>query len=251
MPGPCLSVLTSKHKSCCPTWSIARASSYGWRSPPTRSGTCRTTSPRIARSWCCPSSTGVMRIWSSPAAPCWWSPGISPSSLALPGSWACLPRLVCATRFVIRRRLRVAAKRIQEARDVRGRLCNEFLSAMRVVKCFSLEPMALEMLGGARDRELEAQWFKRKVFPFQNFLGSSVSLFGTIISFLWLELVLDKPVDAAIAFTVLSWSALLKDSLMAVPNQIATLLDCYVSVQRIQQLLTCQARELTRERLGV
>ena len=50
---------------------------------------------------------------------------------------------------------------------------------------------------------------------------------------------------------MLSWSALLKDSLMAVPNQIATLLDCYVSVQRIQQLLTCQARELTRERLGV
>ncbi|CAK9086535.1 unnamed protein product [Durusdinium trenchii] len=145
--------------------------------------------------------------------------------------------------FVIRRRLRVAAKRIQEARDVRGRLCNEFLSAMRVVKCFSLEPMALEMLGGARDRELEAQWFKRKVFPFQNFLGSSVSLFGTIISFLWLELVLDKPVDAAIAFTVLSWSALLKDSLMAVPNQIATLLDCYVSVQRIQQLLTCQEED--------
>ncbi len=34
--------------------------------------------------------------------------------------------------------------------------------AMRVVKCFSLEPMALEMLSDARERELEAQWFKRK-----------------------------------------------------------------------------------------
>lgn len=33
---------------------------------------------------------------------------------------------------------------------------------MRVVKCFSLEPMALEMLSDARERELEAQWFKRK-----------------------------------------------------------------------------------------
>ena len=59
------------------------------------------------------------------------------------------------------------------------------------------------------------------------------------------------PSIAVFGCEVLSWSALLKDSLMAVPNQIATLLDCYVSVQRIQQLLTCQARELTRERLGV
>ena len=39
---------------------------------------------------------------------------------------------------------------------------------------------------------------------------------------------------------VLSWSNLLKESLMSVPNQIATLLDCYVSIQRIQSLLTCQ-----------
>ena len=31
-----------------------------------------------------------------------------------------------------------------------------------MVKCFSLEPMALEMLNDARERELEAQWFKRK-----------------------------------------------------------------------------------------
>ena len=31
-----------------------------------------------------------------------------------------------------------------------------------MVKCFSLEPMALEMLSDARERELEAQWFKRK-----------------------------------------------------------------------------------------
>ena len=34
-----------------------------------------------------------------------------------------------------------------------------------------------------------------------NFLAE-VSLFGTIASFVWLELVLDRPVDAAIAFTV-------------------------------------------------
>jgi hypothetical protein len=32
-----------------------------------------------------------------------------------------------------------------------------------------------------------------------------VSLFGTIASFVWLELVLDRPVDAAIAFTV-TWT---------------------------------------------
>ena len=31
---------------------------------------------------------------------------------------------------------------------------------------------------------------------------TKVSLFGTIMSFLWLELILDRPVDAAIAFTV-------------------------------------------------
>ena len=132
-----------------------------------------------------------------------------------------------------------------------------------------------------------------QVFPFQNFLGSSVSLFGSIVSFVWLELVLDRPVDAAIAFTapsfkstavtfsvatyiiiqyyefllylyntciaistlslsyieshlshfakVLSWNALLKESMMTFPNQFATLLDCYVSIRRIQQLLTCQA----------
>lgn len=35
--------------------------------------------------------------------------------------------------------------------------------AMRVVKCFSLEDMALEMLSHARDVELDAQWYKRKV----------------------------------------------------------------------------------------
>ena len=31
---------------------------------------------------------------------------------------------------------------------------------------------------------------------------TKVSLFGTIMSFVWLELILDRPVDAAIAFTV-------------------------------------------------
>ena len=37
----------------------------------------------------------------------------------------------------------------------------------------------------------------------RGFLFSTkVSLFGTIMSFLWLELILDRPVDAAIAFTV-------------------------------------------------
>lgn len=39
---------------------------------------------------------------------------------------------------------------------------------------------------------------------------------------------------------VLSWSSLLKENLMSVPNQIATLLDCYVSIVRVQDLLTCQ-----------
>ncbi len=37
--------------------------------------------------------------------------------------------------------------------------------------------------------------------PVDSFL-TKVSLFGTIMSFVWLELVLDRPVDAAIAFTV-------------------------------------------------
>lgn len=153
--------------------------------------------------------------------------------------------LFAPLQFFLQRRLKVAAQWIQEARDVRGRLCNQFLSAMRVVKCFSLEPMATEMLHEARNWELQAQWYKRKVFPAMNFLGSTVSLFGTIASFVWLELVLDRPVDAAIAFTVLSWSSLLKENLMSVPNQIATLLDCYVSVYRIQQLLACQADDTT------
>ncbi|CAE7550905.1 Abcc6 [Symbiodinium sp. CCMP2592] len=45
------------------------------------------------------------------------------------------------------------------------------------------EAMALEMLEEAREAELSAQWGKRKVFPFNNFLGSTVSLFGTIAAF--------------------------------------------------------------------
>ena len=31
-----------------------------------------------------------------------------------------------------------------------------------MVKCFSLEPMATEMLHEARNWELQAQWYKRK-----------------------------------------------------------------------------------------
>ena len=36
------------------------------------------------------------------------------------------------------------------------------IEAMRVVKCFSLELMATEMLHEARNWELQAQWYKRK-----------------------------------------------------------------------------------------
>eukprot|EP00439_Symbiodinium_sp_Y106_P024278 s3358_g2.t4 len=145
--------------------------------------------------------------------------------------------------LVLSHRIKRYSQKIQECRDVRGRLCNQFLSAMRVVKCFRLEAMALEMLEEAREAELSAQWGKRKVFPFNNFLGSTVSLFGTIAAFVWLELVLDRPVDAAIAFTVLSWNKLLKDSMMSVPNQIATLLDTYVGIQRVQKLLASQSQD--------
>lgn len=35
---------------------------------------------------------------------------------------------------------------------------------MRVVKCFSLESMATEMLHEAREWELQAQWYKRKAW---------------------------------------------------------------------------------------
>ncbi|CAJ1389552.1 unnamed protein product [Effrenium voratum] len=143
--------------------------------------------------------------------------------------------------LILTQRIKRASKRTQECRDVRGRLCNEFLGAMRVVKCFTLEQVALGLLGVARDAELEAQWMKRKVFPISNCLGSTVSLFATIVSFLWLELVLDRPVDAAIAFTVLSWANLLKDNIMQLPNQVASILDAYVGITRVQQLLCCEA----------
>jgi len=144
---------------------------------------------------------------------------------------------IAPLQFLLSRRVKRFSRQIQKCRDVRGRLCNQFLSAMRVVKCFQLEGVALEMVGSARQDELNALWGQRTTYPFNNFLASTTSLFGTIAAFSWLELVLDRPIDPAIAFTVLTWNNLLKNSMLGVPNTIASILDAYVGIDRVETLL--------------
>ena len=57
--------------------------------------------------------------------------------------------------------------------------------AMRVVKCFSLESMATEMLHEARDLELQAQCYKRKATRDTRDTGAKSSAEVRFVRTIW------------------------------------------------------------------
>eukprot|EP00928_Gymnodinium_smaydae_P027038 TRINITY_DN21037_c0_g1_i1.p1 TRINITY_DN21037_c0_g1~~TRINITY_DN21037_c0_g1_i1.p1 ORF type:complete len:1431 (-),score=138.73 TRINITY_DN21037_c0_g1_i1:187-3840(-) len=145
--------------------------------------------------------------------------------------------------FILTKSVKSFVQKQQAARDARGRLFNQFISAMRVVKCFQLEEVAWQQITEARRAELKWQWRKRLIFPFNNFIGATASLFGTAATFAWLVVVLEKPLDPAVAFTVLSWNNLLKSKMFVVPNACVNILDTYVSIKRVEKLLHSHSGE--------
>lgn len=145
--------------------------------------------------------------------------------------------------FLVSRYLTKTTKHISRARDGRGRLFNQFLSAMRVVKCFKLEAVAWEQISAAREEELS--WLRRRftVGPVNSFLNASASGFATAAGFMWFVLVLDKKLTPAAAFAVLAWSDMIKSSLTNLPNVTVGITDNFVSLCRLARLLNAEAEE--------
>uniref|UniRef100_A0A7S4UU60 Uncharacterized protein n=1 Tax=Alexandrium monilatum TaxID=311494 RepID=A0A7S4UU60_9DINO len=148
------------------------------------------------------------------------------------------------------RALRKYVGRVQESRDVRGRLLFEFLSAMRVVKCFNLEALAESSVAQAREQEL--RWLRRRrmLLPVLLFVASSCGLLGVAAAFAWYAQVSARgALTAAQAFTALAWMNILNSGLVALPSSVVNLVETFVSLGRLEALFLAETGEAWLHRL--
>ncbi|CAL5029968.1 unnamed protein product [Urochloa decumbens] len=127
--------------------------------------------------------------------------------------------------------------------DKRISLMNEVLAAMDTVKCYAWEQSFQSKVQGIRDDELS--WFRRAqlLAALNSFILNSIPVVVTVVSFGVYSL-LGGDLTPAKAFTSLSLFAVLRFPLFMLPNLITQVVNCKVSLKRLEDLLLAEERLL-------
>nr|CAB3488302.1 unnamed protein product [Digitaria exilis] len=127
--------------------------------------------------------------------------------------------------------------------DKRISLMNEVLAAMDTVKCYAWEQSFQSKVQDIRDDELS--WFRRAqlLAALNSFILNSIPVVVTVVSFGVYSL-LGGDLTPAKAFTSLSLFAVLRFPLFMLPNLITQVVNCKVSLKRLEDLLLAEERLL-------
>ncbi|KAH6911448.1 ATP-binding cassette transporter [Coprinopsis sp. MPI-PUGE-AT-0042] len=126
---------------------------------------------------------------------------------------------------------------LMKARDERMALMNEILGAIRMLKFMAWERSFEKKVLKIRGKELKYQGRRYKIEIFWNFIFSGPPILVTLIAFWHYTIVRQQPLTPSIAFTSLIVFADLKFVMNALPEDIIKLLQCLVSVRRIEEYL--------------
>ncbi|KAG6487042.1 hypothetical protein ZIOFF_055624 [Zingiber officinale] len=140
-------------------------------------------------------------------------------------------------------RMRKLSKEGLYRTDNRVSLMNEILAAMDTVKCYAWEQSFQSKVQIIRNDELS--WFRsaRLLAAFNSFILNSIPVFVTVASFGAYSL-LGGDLTPAKAFTSLSLFAVLRFPLFMLPNLITQIVNCNVSLKRLEDLLLAEERIL-------
>ncbi|XP_047332545.1 ABC transporter C family member 12-like isoform X2 [Impatiens glandulifera] len=127
--------------------------------------------------------------------------------------------------------------------DKRVNLMNEILAAMDTVKCYAWENSFQSKIMCLRGDELS--WLQKAQFlrSFNFFLFSIIPVFVTVVSF-GTFMVLGGDLTPSKAFTSLSLFQLLGSPLGMLPSFITKIVNSYVSLQRLEELLFSEEKAL-------
>ncbi|XP_074570778.1 ABC transporter C family member 2-like isoform X2 [Curcuma longa] len=140
-------------------------------------------------------------------------------------------------------RMRKLSKEGLQRTDKRVSLMNEILAAMDTVKCYAWEQSFQSKVQTIRNDELS--WFRsaQLLAAFNSFILNSIPVFVTVASFGAYSL-LGGDLTPAKAFTSLSLFAVLRFPLFMLPNLITQVVNCNVSLKRLEDLLLAEERIL-------
>ncbi|XP_065046828.1 ABC transporter C family member 2-like isoform X2 [Musa acuminata AAA Group] len=144
--------------------------------------------------------------------------------------------------FVISKMQKLSKAGLQHT-DKRISLMNEILAAMDTVKCYAWEKSFQSKVQSIRNDELS--WFRKAqlLAAFNSFILNSIPVLVTVASFGVYSL-LGGDLTPAKAFTSLSLFSVLRFPLFMLPNLITQVVNCNVSLKRLEELLLAEERIL-------
>lgn len=156
---------------------------------------------------------------------------------------AFIPIIVPLTQFIAQKTKR-AQKRTMKAKDTRLKILSDLLNGIRSVKFNFWEPIFNSRVTKTRDEEVVN--FKKYQIFFQvsNISYYAMPILLSVLSFLFFIYTDDQNVlTPQLAFTVLNYFGLLKNSLTIIPRAIHLIITSFVSGKRIQKFLQSKEKE--------
>ncbi|KAH6911449.1 ATP-binding cassette transporter, partial [Coprinopsis sp. MPI-PUGE-AT-0042] len=126
---------------------------------------------------------------------------------------------------------------LMKARDERMALMNEILGAIRMLKFMAWERSFEKKVMKIREKELKYQGRRYRMEVFWNFIFSGSPILVTLVAFWHYTIIRQQPLTPSVAFTSLIVLADLKYALAALPETIINMVQCLVSVRRIEKYL--------------
>ena len=127
-------------------------------------------------------------------------------------------------------------KRVMNIKDGRIKVENEVLGGMKIIKLYAWEAPFISKVDMIRDRELAALWDYQCLQMGSRVLWAAVPTLVSIASFAAFTLS-GNELTAATAFTSLALFNLLRFPLASLPWAIASVVECTLSLARIQSFL--------------
>lgn len=137
--------------------------------------------------------------------------------------------------YMVGRKGKTASMKIQKERDERANLMMQVLDSVRLLKSFQWEDFAEEMVENARKKEVRAQMQRQACFGANGVFSQIAQVMGPLCAFGFYILYQKELLTAATAFTSLAWFNILKRPLTILPNAFTSVLDCMVSMERLER----------------
>lgn len=134
-------------------------------------------------------------------------------------------------------------KKIMAATDVRIHSTNEVLQNIRIIKYFAWEQRFEQQINEKRRVELRALRNRFILWTMASIVWYAVPMLITALSFFLFTAVEKKNLIPSIAFTALSLFQLLRYPLDQIADMVARVLECKVSIDRIEEFLNEEETE--------